>query len=229
MTTLTAARVSEFPRVNLLPPEIAAAAQLKRLKGLLGLLVAMAIVVAGALYFWASGQVSSAQDDLTTAQATGSQLQAKVDTFAEVPEVLGELDAAQASLVQAMTPEIRWSFYLNDLSLTIPDSTRLETLVLTNSAAAEQVTGKTITAETPLGVPTMGHIEFGGKAVKFDSVASWLQAVAGQDASVEPGLTKGEVQYDEENGNRYVEFSSWTNLNVEAASMRFEQVLADGE
>ena len=40
MTTLTPTRLAAMPRVNLLPPEIAEAARFKRLKVMLGLLVA---------------------------------------------------------------------------------------------------------------------------------------------------------------------------------------------
>ena len=59
--------------------------------------------------------------DLATAQARGQRRsRPRSPSYAEVPQVLAEVDAAQANLVTAMTPEIRWSFYLNDLSLTIP-------------------------------------------------------------------------------------------------------------
>ncbi|MEO8330303.1 MAG: hypothetical protein ABI586_09875, partial [Candidatus Nanopelagicales bacterium] len=228
MTTLTAARVSEFPRVNLLPPEIAAAAKFKRLQGLFALLIVGALVLAGAMYFWASGQVSSAQEELTAAETDGAQLQAKVDSFDEVPVVLAALDAAQASLVQAMTPEIRWSFYLNNLSLTVPNSSRLNSLVATNQAATEQVTGTTVLMETPSGELTTGSIEFQGRALKLDSLATWLQAVTAQDATADPSLVKGEYTLDETTSGRYYTFSSSTYLNLEAASMRFEQVQAAG-
>ena len=73
------------------------------------------------------------------AQAEDAQLQADVATYAEVPQVLAEVDVAQANLVTAMTPEIRWSFYLNDLSLTIPRTTRLTSMTAVNAAADAQL------------------------------------------------------------------------------------------
>jgi len=54
MTTLTPTRLAALPRVNLLPPEIAAAAKLRRLKAMLALLVVGALVVVGLLFFLAS-------------------------------------------------------------------------------------------------------------------------------------------------------------------------------
>jgi Tfp pilus assembly protein PilN len=228
MTTLTTARVSEFPRVNLLPPEIAEAARLKRHQGVLGLLVLGALVLAGLLFFWANSQVSSAQDELTTAQAEGAQLNTKVASFAEVPEVLAELDAAEASLVQAMTPEVRWSFYLNNLSLTIPNSVRLTSFTAVNQAAADQLTGVAIAPTTPLGDPTMGSIQYTGMAKDYDAVAAWLQSVGQQEGNAEPSLsaaTGREVKKDGEG----LEYTGSTYLTLDAASMRYEQIIAAGE
>ncbi len=141
MTTLTPTRLAQMPRVNLLPPEIAAAAKLKRLKLILGLLVLAAMVLVVLGYLFASSSIGGAEESLADAQADGAQLQADVATYAEVPQVLAEVDTAQANLETAMTPEIRWSFYLNDLSLTIPRSTRLVTMTAINDAAAAQLAG----------------------------------------------------------------------------------------
>ena len=226
MTTLTTARVSEFPRVNLLPPEIAEAAKLKRLQGLLGLLVVGAIVLAGLLFFWANGQVSSAQEELTGAETEGAQLKTEVASFAEVPQVLADLDAAEASLVQAMTPEIRWSFYLNDLSLTIPNSVRLSSLSAINRVAAEQTTGTTLVPATPLGDPTMGTIQFDGKARSYNDVASWLQSLAQQQGNEEPSLSSASRAEDLKVG---VLYTTSTYLTIKAASNRYEQIIAAGE
>ena len=90
-------------------------------------------------FLWVSGQVGGAEEELATLRPTGSALEAEVATYAEVPEVLAAVDAAQANLVTAMTPEIRWSFYLNDMSLTIPRSTRLVSMTAVNDGAAAQL------------------------------------------------------------------------------------------
>ncbi|MEO8329958.1 MAG: hypothetical protein ABI586_08140, partial [Candidatus Nanopelagicales bacterium] len=62
-----------------------------------------------------------------------------------------------------------------------------------------------------------------------DSLATWLQAVTAQDATADPSLAEGEYTLDEATSGRYYTFSSSTYLNLEAASMRFEQVQAAGE
>lgn len=230
MTTLTPTRLAAMPRVNLLPPEIAAAARLKRLKGMLGVMVlaVLAVVVLGFLYV--SSQVGSAEEELATAEAEGASLQAEVATYAEVPQVLAQVQAAQDDLVTAMTPEIRWSFYLNDLSLSIPNTTRLTNMTVVNSAAAAQLdAGTAATVQvTPLGAPTMGSVTFSGKSTDFDAVAAWMQTLARQQGYVEPSV-QSVVRAESENtvGKFYtVESSVW--LSPEAASGRYLQI-ANGE
>lgn len=228
MTTLTPTRMAQMPRVNLLPPEIAAAAKLRSLKLMLGLLVfaAMVLVVVG--YLIVSSRIGGAEDALAEAQTYGTQRQADVATYAEVPQVLAEVDAAQVNLETAMTPEIRWSFYLNDLSLTIPKTTRLSNITAVNSAAAEQLTAAPTVVGTPLGALPMGSITFSGKSTDFDAVAAWLQSLSRQQGYLEPsvqGVTKAEA--DGADGTFY-DVESNTQLSVDAASGRYLQI-ANGE
>jgi len=231
MTTLTPTRLAEMPRVNLLPPEIAEAAQLKRLKVMLGALLLAAMAVVVLIYLLVSSQIGGAEDELASAQADGATLQADVATYAEVPEVLLAVDTAQANLATAMTPEIRWSFFLNDLSLTIPKTTRLSTMTAVNEAASAQLSGSVATdggASTALGQISMGSITFTGKSTDFNAVASWLQSLAKQKGYVEP--TVQVVTKDEEADTTGTFFSveSSTQLSLEAASGRFETI-ANGE
>jgi Tfp pilus assembly protein PilN len=221
-----------MPRVNLLPPEIAAAAKLKRLKAILALILLAVMVVVALGYLVVSSQVGSAEEDLAAVQAEAATLQAEKATYAEVPQVYAAVNTAQQNLATAMAPEIRWSFYLNDLSLTIPKSTRLTGMTAVNDAAAAQLSGDLSVAEggvvTPLGYPTMGSISFSGKSEDFDAVASWLQSLARQNGYLEPyvqNIAKADAQ--DAKGTWY-DVESNTQLSPDAASMRFEQI-ANGE
>jgi type IV pilus assembly protein PilN len=228
MTTLTTARVAELPRVNLLPPEIAAASQLRRLQVLLGLLLLGVLAVVVMLFLWANGQVGSAEDELTVAQAETANLESQIADYAKVPEVNAQVDAAQAALVTAMTPEIRWSFLMNDLSLTIPNSSRLTTMTATNGAAAVQIDGVSAAVPTQLGQPTMGSITFSGKSTSPDAVAAWLQALSRQDSYLSPTLQSSTLDDTEATVGTVYLVDSTTSLSFEAASKRFERVL-EGE
>ena len=228
MTTLTPTRLAALPRVNLLPPEIAAAAKLRRLKAMLAILVVGALVVVGLLYFLASGQVSGAQDDLTQAQAQNALLQKQTVEYAEVPEVQSELATSRANLETAMTPEIRWSFFLNDLSLTIPKTTRVATMTAVNDAAAAQMTGLLTPTTTSMGTPTMGSIEFTGTAVNYDAVVAWLQSLAKEPGYSEPKVTSVAPSDDEATQGHFFDMESGVSLDGGAASNRYLQI-ANGE
>lgn len=228
MTTLTPTRLTQLPRVNLLPPEIAAAARLRSLKLILGLVVLGAMVVVVLGYLFASSRIGGAEEALADAKTDGTQLQADVATYSEVPQVLAEVDTARVNLETAMTPEIRWSFYLNDLSLTIPKTTRLGTITAVNSAAAGQLTPTGTEVGTPLGAVTLGSIAFSGKSTDFDAVAAWLQSLTKQQGYLEPSVqsvTRGE---DAGTEGTFYEVESNTQLGLDAASGRYLQI-ANGE
>src|SRR5471030_149767 len=101
-TTPTGVRTATLPKVNLLPTEISEGARFRNLQAAMGLSVLLAAVVIGGLTYVASGDVSDAQDGLTTAQDAGTQLQATVHTFADVPEHYAQAAAADAQRQQAM-------------------------------------------------------------------------------------------------------------------------------
>lgn len=175
MTTLTVARAAQLPRVNLLPPEIEASAKLSHLKRILVFVLVAALALVGVGYFFAMQQVSSAQSSLDAATAAGTALQAEAAKYAEVPQVQAELSTAQTNLATAMASEVRFSFLLNDLSLTIPSGVRLSDLTVTNVSATAQMTPGTTLPSTYNGNMGVGTVTYQGKATSADAVASWLR------------------------------------------------------
>lgn len=236
MTTLTKTPLADLPRVNLLPPEIEEAARLRRLQVLLALLLLGLLGLVAMAFVWAGSQVSAAEGDLQDAQAEGATLQAEVDTYAEVPLVQGQVAATQSALVTAMTPEIRFSFLMNDMSLAIPSSSRLSNWTAINTDAAEQigaVTGSAATAPTSdpalaaAEAESMGTVTFEGKSNSLDGVASWLQSLAAQDSYIAPSLASAVKDDNDTTGTVYT-VSSSALLSLDAASDRYQQVL-EGE
>lgn len=233
MTTLTAARVAELPRVNLLPPEIGHAARLRRLQVLLGLLLLGVVGLAAMLYTWAGTQVSSAQSAYDQAQAENQQLTAEVNSYAEVPLVEAQVDGTRQALVTAMQPEIRWSYLLNDMSLTIPKSSRLTSWVAVNNAAAAQVADPLAassaaatdgTGELPPSEASMGTVDFIASTTKLQEVSTWLNMLANQKSYFDPALDDATVSAGDTVGKFYTVTSN-AGLTYEAASNRYEQVM----
>jgi Tfp pilus assembly protein PilN len=228
VTTLTPTQVAIMPRVNLLPPEIAAADRLRRLKLVLGGAVFGVLLLVLFGWFLVGRSLGSAQDELTQAQTEGNQLNQEIASYSEVPQVYSEVDAAQSDLVTAMTPEIRWSFFLNDLSLTMPKTNRLKTATFVNTAAAAQVdpAAALTPTVTPLGEPAMGTATFTGRATGFDAVAAWLQTLAKSKAYSTPTVTNVAEVDSEGTAGRVFDVESNAFLNVNAASNRYQQVEA---
>ena len=136
MSTLTSTRLATLPRVNLLPPEIEDARRFRRVQRGLGAGVLAAAGIVGALTLLANAAVNDAQGDLDTAKARESKLQAQQARYAEVPLVYAQVEAAEAQLGQAMGKEIRWSYFLNDLSLATPNKVWLTSMTVTQNVDA---------------------------------------------------------------------------------------------
>src|SRR4029078_9008654 len=78
-------------------------------------------------------------------------------------------------LSQAMGGEIRWSRYLNDLSLRMPDHVWL-TNVSTSETGATATTLPTTTTSGTLG--SIGNIQFTRVSFTHDDVATWLDTLS---------------------------------------------------
>lgn len=217
MSTLTTTQMATLPQVNLLPPEIAQQRRFRRLQLGLGAAVLVSLAVVGGLLVASMAQVAQAQDDLDANKSQAVGLQAKVDAFAEVPLVAGQVEAARAQLGQAMGQEIRWSFLLNDLSLKIPHHVWLTSMTVTETegAAAVPVDGQYL-------VSGIGNIQFDGSAYRHNDVATWLNALAKQKGFTQPYFTNSTAAGIGANDDA-VTFTSQVTLTEDALSKRYTE------
>lgn len=167
-----------LPRVNLMPPEIAEAAKFRRFQlAMVGAGLA-AIAVVGALTYSAHQSVSHAKSTLATAQAQQTSLQNELTGLQSVRDVYTQVAAKKAMLSQAMSPEIRWSYYMTDLSLKIPQNVWLTSVTASEqgtTSAAPSASAAAATSVLPAGI---GTVTFAGTAFSHDDVATWLDALA---------------------------------------------------
>jgi Tfp pilus assembly protein PilN len=220
MTTLTVGRVTELPRVNLLPPEVAQASRFRRVQVLLALVLLATLGVIAASYLFLTGQVSSAQSSLDAAQSENTALKAEVAQYADVPRVKAELAKAQADLETAMAPEVRWSFYLNDLSLTIPNNVRINTMAIIQPVPTNPLPTD-VGISSPLGTPGIATINFEGTAASYDAVASWLRSLARQKGYTDPTVTQVTDSTVDNQVDTVYTFSSSVTVTDKAYSGRY--------
>ena len=223
LMTETGAVVSldSLPRVNLLPPEIAAARRLRRIQLGLGGAVLGAVGVVALLYVAASSSVSSAQTQVDAANSRHAALQAQTAQYAEVTAVYARAAAAQAMLSQAMGEEVRYSQFLNDLSLSVPDNVWVKNVTFTQTAAATTAApGARVAALPPTGI---GTVTFTGVAFKHDDVAVWLESLAGQKGYANPYFSSSTEALL--GARKTVNFTSTVSLMPAAYSGRYTKPL----
>lgn len=195
--TITGAAVVPAPSVNLMPPEIAAAQRFRRLQLAMSAVVVGALAVVGVLYVGARHSVSDAQGRLDAAQAQEAGVQHQLTQLQFVANAYQQVSNAKNLLAAAMGGEIRWSYYLEDLSLKIPDNVWLTNMAVTSGAASSTTsatppTTGTATTTTPSVIAPadqVATITFSGVALSHDDVARWLTAIASEKGWSDPYVT----------------------------------------
>jgi Tfp pilus assembly protein PilN len=221
LMTETKADISlgSLPRVNLLPPEIAETARMRRIQVGLGGAVVAAVGVVALLYVGASSSVSGAQGDLDSANAKNRSLQAETVKYRDVTAVYARASAAQAMLTQAMGEEVRYSRLLNDLSLSVPENVWLKNVTFTQAPPLGAAPATAAGAASPLTAAGIGTVTFTGIAFNHDDVAVWLESLASQKGYANPYFTNS---VEALLGTRkIVNFTSTTTLTPTAYSGRY--------
>jgi len=169
-STLAPSTVAAFPRVDLLPPEIAEERRFRSIRALLGLAVVLTVIAVGGLYYLSHSRIADAQAGVDAAQQRTTLLQAQINKFAYVPKVYAQVSAAQAELTLATGTEVNYSYVLNDISLTAAANRNvyLSGLQIAQSSGAQGATGD-------VGI---GTVEMDGSAVAIKDVATWLDSLA---------------------------------------------------
>jgi Tfp pilus assembly protein PilN len=224
-----------FPRVNLIPEQIALEAHVRSAKRIAGTCVALSALVVGGLYYVATSEASSAQDQLDAARARSATLAAEQAKYAEVPKLQAELRSAQAQEVLAMGGEVRWSSLLNNLSLSVPPGVALTNLRgtvtgLPVQAASPTTPGQSITSIT--GMPGVGTISFEGEALDQPHVATFLETILRGGSVIDPFATQvsgnsGGAGADTSGGtgtskDKSVTFSATSTISPKALSHRYD-------
>jgi Tfp pilus assembly protein PilN len=205
------AGLPSLPRVNLIPPEIAARRTLRRVQAGLGAGAVAALAIVVVLLLLASASVSSAKVQLTAAQADNTKVQAQVDGLQNVVKTFALVDQARGALRDAAGGEILWSTYFTDLSLRVPANVWITKLTVSSVvASAAGVAG------APAGVAL---ISFEGVGLAHNDVATWLDSIAKEHGWSNPYSSKSEEKVI--NGRVVYEFASTVTVTADALSGRY--------
>ncbi len=225
-TAVTTTRVewAPVPRVNLLPQEIIDSRRFRRTQQYLALGVVGCVVVCGAAVLWASQDVARAQDELAAVQAETAILQLEQAKYADVPRVLAQVEGAKLAREQAMSSDVAWYRYLNDIALSIPSTVWLSNISVSVTATSST---STLPSANPLAPTGIGDVTFEGGAIRYPDVATWLESldkVKGFD-----GVSLGDTTIDEASARARgtkdgpVKFANKVVVTEDALSHRFDR------
>jgi Tfp pilus assembly protein PilN len=203
-----------LPRVNLLPPEVHQARQLRRLQAGLGVGVAAVALAVGGFYFLETQAAGDAKDSLSVVQAKGQTLTAQKAQYAQVPRTLAAIEAAETARQDAMANDVQWYRYLNDLSYVTPKNAWLVTFDASLNQAG-------LANTNPVAHPAIATVTVTGAAKAHNDVAAWLNAAAKESGWVDAYFTNSEKQ--DMNGETFVQFSSTANVTDDALSHRYDR------
>jgi Tfp pilus assembly protein PilN len=177
------------------------------------------------LFLAANAQVADAEEDLAVSQRQTTKLEAQAAEYSQVPLVYSQVEAARAQLELAMGKEIRWSFYLNDLSLKTPRNvwlTSMTTSTVEASAGANPVPVNVAGSSAPAYITTgVAAVSFEGFAKKHNDVANWLDSLAKQKGYNQPYFT--DSTKEEIGTTEVVKFKSQVSVTEDALSKRYIQ------
>ncbi|WP_432547101.1 hypothetical protein [Kineococcus sp. SYSU DK004] len=173
-------------RVDLLPPDVDEARGERRLKVGLGVVLAGVVGLAAAAYGMTAGHVGAAEEALAAEQDRTLQLQRAQDEYAEVPQVLAQLQAAQKVQADVSAYEVPLYAYLDRLAGAAPED-------LTYTSVAFRVVpptaGETPTVVDPLSVPGIGTLTVTGETSTQSRIAEWMDGVSAIGGLADPRLT----------------------------------------
>jgi Tfp pilus assembly protein PilN len=214
--------LGSFPRVNLIPDQIAAEAKIGKAKVTLGFAAAAAVAVVAGMYVMASGQVSAAQEQLDGATAHSAALASDAAKYADVPKIRADLTDAQAQQVAALGTEVRWSSVLTNLGLTIPAGVALTSLQANVTAAGVDAepaaTGSAGGAVSVLGNPGIGTVLYQGEATDDTRLATFLESLSKNPGLIDPFATQAAAV----STSPTITFSATATINQKALSHRFD-------
>jgi type IV pilus assembly protein PilN len=186
-------------RVNLLPPEIFEERRFRRTQRMLALAVLLVVAGAGVVVYFAQHRVTEARSNLADVQARVGRLQSEKAKYDEVPKVIAEVHSADAARASAMSSDIVWYRYLDQLVQAMPPGVSFQSVSLAVAASSAPAGGST--ALTPTGI---GTLQLNGDAPDYQSVASWLESVVtvrglagAQLSTAAKNATDGTVSYTE--------------------------------
>lgn len=182
------------PRIDLLPPEIKAAKQARKSRGLLGTLVIAVLLLCGGGYVFATSLAIQSQDMLVAEQTRTEMLLQEQLKYADARAAANQLAAAKDARLVASATEILWREYLVSIQGTLPESMVITAFVVDSISAYEVVPEVTVPLQKDR-VATLSLTASSPDLVQIDQWLVALRALRGHADSTVTAITLQEGVY----------------------------------
>jgi Tfp pilus assembly protein PilN len=176
------------PRANLLPPEIAERAALRKMQALLAAAVIACGGIVGAGYVATAHGKAPAKAALAQAQSEQQSLTRQKASLAAAQVAHQQVLAAKQALTSAVSGEVLWSNQLDTLRRQLPDGVRLSTLTVTplDPAAAGGTSASGSTAvQLPAGPGGVSQSTTTGAAETTTAASNYIASVSMSGAALD--------------------------------------------
>ena len=199
--------------INLLPPEVAQERSRRQRIGLgvFAALAYMALLIVGVLYW--NGKVSAAQADVDSQNTINQSLERDVAALSTSGEIKTEFDDKADLVRTALSSDVDWGIFLNDLGRLLPPRVWVETF------------SGSIIAQTTPGV--LGQVAFSGVGFDYPDVSAWLRALDSGQFSGVTGPWVSTVSEGVIGDSDVVTFSSTAVLTDGAATNRADTLIPE--
>lgn len=163
-------------QVNLLPPDILRAQQLRRLTGSIMLGCAVLLLLILAFYFVQVNRLSNVNDQIAAQEATNQGIQSQVNDLQKYATLQKTAQEKQKLLAEAYSGEVSFSAMLMDVSRVIPSDVDLNSLTVQLTPVDTTTTTTTPTTPTtaPGGTTLIGSLSGTGTGASVDTLADFL-------------------------------------------------------
>ncbi|MGQ7298241.1 PilN domain-containing protein [Quadrisphaera sp. KR29] len=220
-----------LPRVNLLPPEVLARRAVRRVQRGAAVAAGAAVVVVAAAWGVTASQVSAEQARLDAANQRVQTLQAEQAQYAEAPQVIAQVEAAEAARATAMAQDVALYSYVDSLTRALPDGAWLAGVQVSLDAAGATAGAATTAAATSAtaatgaaagaSAATTGSISITARSTSYEDVAGYLDALARVPGVADAYLTAS--SQDASAAVPVVSFTVTARVTTDALSHRYDQ------
>jgi hypothetical protein len=200
------------PRVNLLPPAVAASRKARATRRLLGIIVVGVVLLAGAGTAAAAWRASLAQAELEAAQARTTQLLQEQVKYAQVRTIQEEVNLAAAARRVGAATEVDWKAYLIGIRSVLPHDVTIDTVTV--DAASPLAVYEQPTA--PLQAERVATVRMTLRSPGLPTVPDWLDAMKAL-----PGYADGTPNSITQDGTGAYSIELTIHVNKGAYSKRF--------